>query len=288
MIGKLAVVGVGLIGGSFAAGLRRAGAVREVVGLGRTRDALARARSLGLIDAAHDDPGEALRGADVVMLAMPVGATHAALARIAPHLGPATILTDAGSTKSDVIAAARAVLGEAFPRFVPGHPIAGAEKSGPEAARDDLFEGRKTVLTPVAETAPEAARLVRRLWEACGADVREMPAGTHDAVFATVSHLPHLLAYALVHEVASQPEAATFFEYAASGFRDFTRIASSHPEMWRDICIANRVELGRQLERYRASLDRLQALVDAGDGAALEAVFARAREARDRWIAGRK
>jgi prephenate dehydrogenase len=288
VIGKLVVVGVGLIGGSFAAALRQAGAVREVAGLGRTRAALARAQAVGLIDAAHDDPAEALRDADLVMLAMPVGATQAALARIAPHLGPDTFVTDAGSTKSDVIAAARATLGDAFARFVPGHPIAGAEKSGPDAANAELFRGRKTVLTPVDGTSRAGVDRVRALWEACGADVREMSPQAHDAVFATVSHLPHVLAYALVHEVASQPDSATFFEYAAGGFRDFTRIASSHPAMWRDICVANRVELGRQLERYRATLDRLQQLVDAGDGAALEAVFVHAREAREHWIAGRK
>jgi prephenate dehydrogenase len=288
VIGRLVVVGVGLIGGSFAAALRRAGAVREVVGLGRTREALGRARELGLIDAACDDAAEALRGADLVMLAMPVGATRVALERIAPHLGPATIVTDAGSTKTDVVAAARAVLGPAFARFVPGHPIAGAEKSGADAAFPDLFRGRKTVLTPGAETSPEALRAVRAAWESSGAEVREMSPDAHDAIFAAVSHLPHLLAYALVHDVASRPQAATLFEYAASGFRDFTRIASSHPEMWRDICVANRAALSRELGRYRAALDAMQRLVDAGDGPALEALFRDAREARDRWIAAQR
>jgi prephenate dehydrogenase len=288
VIGRLVVVGVGLIGGSFAAALRRAGAVREVVGLGRTREALGRARELGLIDAACDDAAEALRGADLVMLAMPVGATRVALERIAPHLGPATIVTDAGSTKTDVVAAARAVLGPAFARFVPGHPIAGAEKSGADAAFPDLFRGRKTVLTPGAETSPEALRAVRAAWESSGAEVREMSPDAHDAIFAAVSHLPHLLAYALVHDVASRPQAATLFEYAASGFRDFTRIASSHPEMWRDICVANRAALSRELVRYRAALDAMQRLVDAGDGPALEALFRDAREARDRWIAAQR
>jgi prephenate dehydrogenase len=288
VIERLVVVGVGLIGGSYAAALRRAGKVRRVVGLGRTQAALARAREIGLIDEAHDDAAAALRGADLVMLAMPVGATRAALERIAPHLGPAALVTDAGSTKSDVVHAARAALGAAFPRFVPGHPIAGAEKSGADAAFADLFNGRKTILTPVAETRPDAVEHVRATWQACGADVRVMAAATHDAVFATVSHLPHLLAYALVHDVAAQPDAATYFEYAASGFRDFTRIASSHPEMWRDICVANRVELGKQLERYRASLAALQRVLDAGDGAALETVFRDAREARDRWIAAQQ
>jgi prephenate dehydrogenase len=222
------------------------------------------------------------------MLAMPVGATRAALERIAPHLGPATIVTDAGSTKADVVAAARAVLGPPFARFVPGHPIAGAEKSGADAAFPDLFRGRKTVLAPAAETSPEALRAVRAAWESCGAEVREMSPDAHDAIFAAVSHLPHLLAYALVHDVASRPQAATLFEYAASGFRDFTRIASSHPEMWRDICVANRAALSRELVRYRAALDDMQRLVDAGDGPALEALFRDAREARDRWIAAQR
>ena len=288
MIERLVVVGVGLIGGSYAAALRQAGAVRRVVGLGRTQAALARAKEIGLVDEAHDDAAAALRGADLVMLAMPVGATQAALARIAPHLGADAVVTDAGSTKSDVIAAARAALGAAFSRFVPGHPIAGAEKSGADAAFADLYQGRKTVLTPVAETRADALEKVRETWRLCGADVRIMAADTHDKVFATVSHLPHLLAYALVHDVATHADAATFFEYAASGFRDFTRIASSHPEMWRDICVANRVELGRQLDRYRTSLDELQRLLDAGDGAALETVFRDARDARNRWIAGQQ
>jgi prephenate dehydrogenase len=285
VIGRLVVVGVGLIGGSFAAAVKRAGAVREVVGLGRSREALARARALGVVDAIHDDPAPALAGADVVMLAMPVGATGAALARVAPHLGAATVVTDAGSTKSDVVAAARAVLGAALPRFVPGHPISGAEKSGPDAAHAGLFQGRKVILTPLPETLPAAFATVRALWEACDADVRVMKAEEHDAVFAAVSHLPHVLAYALVHDVAAQPNAATLFEYAASGFRDFTRIASSHPEMWRDICVANAAELGRQLARYREALEALQRLVDAGDGPALEALFRDARDARDRWMA---
>lgn len=286
MIERLVVVGVGLIGGSFAAAMRRAGEVRRIVGLGRTRAALERALALGIIDEAQDDAAAALRGADLVFLAMPVGATRAALVRVAPHLGAETILTDAGSTKADVVAAARAALGVAFPRFVPGHPIAGAEKSGADAAFADLFRGRKTVLAPEPETRADAVERVAALWRLCGAEVRRMPAGLHDAVFATVSHLPHLLAYALVHEVAGRPEAATLFDYAASGFRDFTRIASSHPEMWRDICVANRVELGRALAQYRAALDGLQRLLDAGDGAGLEAIFGDARTARDRWIAG--
>ncbi|MCU0804645.1 MAG: prephenate dehydrogenase/arogenate dehydrogenase family protein [Burkholderiales bacterium] len=284
-IDTLVVAGVGLIGGSFALALKQAGAVRRVVGLGRTRASLERAAALGVIDEAADDPAHALAHADLVMLAMPVGQTVAVLERIAPHLRADAVVTDAGSTKRDVIDAARAVLKGAFPRFVPGHPIAGAESSGADAARADLFRGRKTVLTPLAVTDARAVARVAGAWRACGADVREMPAEEHDAVFAAVSHLPHLLAFALVHELAEQPNAATLFDYAAGGFRDFTRIASSHPEMWRDICLANRECVGEALARYRSELDRLQRLLAAGDAEAIERTFAEARAARNAWLA---
>jgi len=284
-IERLVVAGVGLIGGSFALALKQAGAVGRVVGLGRTRRSLDRAVELGVIDEAADDAASALRDADLVMLAMPVGQTAAVLERIAGHVGAKTIVTDAGSTKRDVIEAARAVLKDAWPRFVPGHPIAGAESSGAEAARADLFRGRKAVLTPLPETDAPAVRLVADAWRACGAEVREMSAAEHDGVFAAVSHLPHLLAFALVHDVAQQPNAATLFDYAASGFRDFTRIASSHPEMWRDICLANREQLAEALTRYQTELDSLRRMLAAGDAASVERVFADARAARNAWLA---
>ncbi|MCL4798123.1 MAG: prephenate dehydrogenase/arogenate dehydrogenase family protein [Burkholderiales bacterium] len=282
-IGKLAVVGVGLIGGSFALAARRANAVGRVVGVGRSRANIDRARALGVIDA-DADAAEAVRDAELVFLAMPVGQTAAVLAEIAPHLGPETVVTDAGSTKSDVVAAARAALGAAVARFVPGHPIAGAEHSGVAAARADLFDGKRTVLTPLAETDAAAAARVRELWRACGADVREMTPEVHDRIFAAVSHLPHLLAYALVHDVASHASAQELFDYAASGFRDFTRIASSHPEMWRDICIANRAALLGELDRYEEVLREVRALLDSGDAAGLERLFDGARAARNRWL----
>jgi len=284
-IERLVVAGVGLIGGSFALALKQAGAVGRVVGLGRTRRSLDRAVELGVIDEAADDAAAALRDADLVMLAMPVGQAAAVLERIAGHVGAKTIVTDAGSTKRDVIEAARAVLRDAWPRFVPGHPIAGAESSGAEAARADLFRGRKAVLTPLPETDAPAVRLVTDAWRACGAEVREMSAAEHDGVFAAVSHLPHLLAFALVHDVAQQPNAATLFDYAASGFRDFTRIASSHPEMWRDICLANREQLAEALTRYQTELDSLRRMLAAGDAASVERVFADARAARNAWLA---
>jgi prephenate dehydrogenase len=282
---KVAVVGVGLIGGSFALALKDAGAVAKVVGLGRTRASLERARALGVVDEAHEDPRAALRGAQLVLLAMPVGQTRAVLERVAPHVDADAVITDAGSTKSDVIAAARDVLGARLAGFVPAHPIAGGEASGADAARAELFRGRRAVITPLAENRPEAVALVRDAWRACGADVREMDAATHDRVFAVVSHLPHLLAFALVSQVLAHDDPEQLFDYAAGGFRDFTRIASSHPEMWRDICLANRERLGVELDRYLAMLGTFRADLRAGDGRALEEAFGAAREARNAWLA---
>jgi prephenate dehydrogenase len=282
-LGKLVVVGVGLIGGSFALALREAGGVERVVGVGRSKETLEQARRLGIIDEAAFD-FECAREADMVMLAMPVGQTRAVLARLAPHLGPATVVTDAGSTKADVVTAAREVLGSALERFVPGHPVAGTEHSGPDAAFAELFEGRRVIITPLAETAPPALAKVRAAWEACGAQVQELPPQMHDQVLALVSHLPHLLAFALVDQVARHEQRERLFAYAAGGFRDFTRIASSHPEMWRDICLANRAAVLAELARYQEHLGELQRALEAADGACLEAVFTRAREARNRWL----
>jgi prephenate dehydrogenase len=283
---KLAVVGVGLIGGSFALALRRAGCVAQITGVGRSRANLERAKALGVIDG---DAGleDAVRGADLVFLATPVGATGPVLRTIAPHLGADTVVTDAGSTKRDVVAAAREALGARFARFVPGHPIAGAEQSGVEAARAELFSGKRTVLTPVAETAADAFATVRELWRACGAEVHEMTPETQDQVFAAVSHLPHLVAYALVHDIATHESADLLFEYAASGFRDFTRIASSHPEMWRDICMANRTALLAELAKFESVLADARRLLEARDAAGLERLFEGARRARDGWLARR-
>ena len=194
------------------------------------------------------------------------------------------LITDAGSTKRDVIAAARGALGTRIAQFVPAHPVAGAEQSGAAAASADLFRDRRVVLTPLAENRPEAVQGVQNLWEACGARVTRLGAEEHDAVLAAVSHLPHLLAYALVHDIAKRPNAEQLFAYAAGGFRDFTRIASSHPEMWRDICVANRDRLLAELSSYEGGLKALRALVQAGDGAALEKLFTEARDARNRWL----
>lgn len=277
------MIGAGLIGGSFALALKRAGAVVEVVGIGRRAATLERARELGVIDRIGAG-AQAVRGCDLVMLAMPVGQTGAVLRAVAPHLDAEAIVTDAGSTKADVVEAARAALGGAFARFVPGHPVAGAELSGPDAARAGLFERRHVILTPVGGTSREALARVRSTWESTGARVSELDVATHDAVLASISHLPHALAFALVEMIAARDNADQLFGFAAGGFRDFTRIASSHPEMWRDIFLANRGALLAELDAYGGALARLRALVAEGDGPELQALFERARAARNAWL----
>ncbi len=283
---KVAVIGVGLIGGSFALALKAAKLAGTVAGAGRGAANLKLALEQGVIDSIARDAADAARDADLVLVAAPVAQFSPLFAAIAPVLKPGALLTDAGSTKRDVVAAARAGLGAKLAQFVPAHPIAGAERSGAGAASAGLFQGRRVVLAPLAENAPETVAAVEQAWVACGARVSRMDPDEHDAVLAAVSHLPHLLAYALVHEIAGRDNAGQLFGYAAGGFRDFTRIASSHPEMWRDICVANRDALLAELDRFQAKLEALRPLVARGDGAALEQLFAEARGARDRWLAG--
>ncbi len=283
LIGRLVVVGVGLIGGSFAAALRRAGQVGEVVGVGRSADSKREALELGLIDRAESDWAAALAGADLVLLAMPVGQMEGVMSAMLPHLPVHTVVTDAGSTKGDVVAAARSCFGERVGQFVPGHPIAGAEKSGPQAARADLYERRRVVLTPLAENGGAAIELVRQAWLACGALLTVTTPEHHDRWLASVSHLPHLLSFALVSELAARPNAEEIFNLAGGGFRDFTRIAASHPEMWRDIFFANREALLTELSAYETELARYRALIESGDAARLEALIGTAREARTAW-----
>ncbi|MCG6950933.1 MAG: prephenate dehydrogenase/arogenate dehydrogenase family protein [Betaproteobacteria bacterium] len=283
---RVAIIGVGLIGGSFALALKAAGACGSVIGVGRNPDNLARARALGVIDAEASDAGEAAEGADLILLAAPVAQTPQILRALAPRLAPRALVTDAGSTKRDAVAAARGALGARVAQFVPGHPIAGAEASGVAAARVDLFRGERVVLTPLEENGAEAVARIEALWTLCGARVSSMTPEAHDAVFAAVSHLPHLLAYALVHAFAERDDHGQLFDNAGAGFRDFTRIASSHPEMWRDICLANRDLLVAECLRYREALDALRAMVERGDGAGLERLFAAARDARNAWLQG--
>ncbi|WP_426100559.1 prephenate dehydrogenase [Massilia sp. TSP1-1-2] len=280
---KVVIVGVGLIGGSFARALRAAGAVKTLVGVGRSHAALARALELGIVDQVASIEA-AMQGADLVLIAAPVAQTGRILASMLPFLEPHTVITDAGSTKTDVAQAARAALGERVGQFVPGHPIAGRETNGPDAAIVDLYQGKKTVLTPLTENAAADVARVAAAWTACGAVIHHLTPQEHDKVFASVSHLPHLLAYALVNDIAAKPHAALLFQFAASGFRDFTRIAGSSPEMWRDITLANQPALLAELDAYLAQLTGLRAMLAAGDGAGIEAVYANAQRARCRWI----
>lgn len=280
---KVVVFGVGLIGGSFALALKAGGQVGEVVGFGRTLGSLTQALELGLLDRIGFNVGQEVSNADLVLIAAPVGRSGEIMARLANCIGPQTVVTDAGSTKQDVIVAAREHFAERIGQFVPGHPIAGAENSGAAAARADLYRQRQVVLTPLAENPPALVARVRAAWECCGALVRELNAEEHDHVFAAVSHLPHLLSFALVHELAQRGNRDLLFDFAASGFRDFTRIAASHPEMWRDICLANRSALLSELDRYRTQLDGLRAALADGDGERLEGVFNLARETRRAW-----
>ena len=282
----LAVIGVGLIGGSFALALRRAGAVSSVVGFDRDAAALERAASLGVIDAAAGSISEAAKGADLVVVAVPVRAIGTVLHDVALAMQPGAVVTDVGSTKADVTRTARAELRERFARFVPGHPIAGREASGVDAAAADLFRGARVVLTPSSDTAADAIELVRGAWEAALGRVTTMQAEEHDRIFAAVSHLPHLLSFALVSEIAGRDNAADLFSFAAGGFRDFTRIAASSPEMWRDIALQNRAALLDELDRYASRLAVFRALIDKGEGPGLERLMAEARNARRAWAAG--
>jgi prephenate dehydrogenase len=283
MLGKVVVIGVGLIGGSFALALKKAGAVGEVVGMGRSPKVLERALELGIVDSITVSSEQAMRGASLVLIAAPVAQTQAILAALEPYLEPHTVVTDAGSTKGDVVHAARAALGNKIGQFVPGHPIAGRESNGPDAAIDDLYVGKKTVITALPENRVGDVELVAGAWQACGALIHHLSPQEHDRVFAAVSHLPHLLAFALVDDIANKPHAELLFQYAASGFRDFTRIAGSSAEMWRDISLANRDALLGELDAYLAQLTALRGKLADGDGAALEAVYANARRARRAW-----
>lgn len=283
MINRLCIVGVGLIGGSLAKDLRRLELCREVIGCSRSREHLERARELGIIDAYHLDPAKAVAGADMVVLAVPLGAMAKVLTAMAGGLADQSVLTDVGSAKLSVLDAVRAAFGKMPENFVPAHPIAGTEHSGVEAAVDGLFEGRRVILTPVAETQPEATERVRGMWRSVGAEVLEMDAAHHDEVLAATSHLPHMLAYTLVDMLGRMEERVEIFRYAAGGLRDFTRIASSDPQMWHDICIANRDALVGALDHFHGDLGVAIDAIRDGDGATIKALFERAKRLRDRY-----
>ena len=285
-LGKLVIIGVGLIGGSFALALRKAGLVKHIVGIGRSQQNMQCAVACGVIDEIAADMASALHQADLVLLAMPVGQTAHIMERIAPHLQANTIITDAGSTKQDVIAAARHHLPmQNRHHFVPGHPIAGTEQSGAQAAQADLYRNKHVILTPLPETSIDAVDRISELWQACGAQVSLMPAHEHDQVLAATSHLPHILAFTMMnhlHHSTSNPE--NLLRFAGSGFRDFTRIASSSPEMWRDICLANREALLKQIDAYQNELIALQDMLKNNNGEALQQAFFQAREVRESWL----
>ena len=284
MINRLALIGVGLIGGSLARALRDAGHVREVIGYGRGLANLQRAVELGVADRVETSLPAVVRDADMVVLATPVGSMAGILGAITPYLARDAVVTDVGSVKGTIVEAARAVLGEKLSSFVPGHPIAGTERTGVEASFSSLFVGRRVVLTPLPETRAEAVARVRAMWQAAGAEVVSMSVEHHDAVLAATSHLPHLLAYALVDMLARLDDSREIFAYAAGGFRDFTRIASSDPVMWRDISLANRTAIVKMLKKYRTELNGLIAAVDAGDAVMLQTLFERAKAARDALV----
>lgn len=282
---------MGLIGGSVALALKKASqthAIPQIVGVGRTSASLKTALDLGVIDIACTDIAAALQNADLVLIATPVAQTPAILQAIKPHLSINTVITDAGSTKGDVLRCAEEILGAQFNQFIGGHPIAGAEKSGVTAAKTDLYLHKNVVLTPTSATNKQAISIATKLWQACGANVSEMSAATHDSIFAAVSHLPHLLAFALVDDIASRPNAEQLFGFAASGFRDFTRIAGSHSEMWRDISLANKSALLSELTAYQAELATVKTLLENEDGAGLQALFERASVARNGWAESKK
>jgi len=286
MIKRIAIIGVGLIGGSLARALRVAGEVGEIVGCGRGRPNLERALELGVIDRATDDPAAAVVDADMTFLSVPLGGMAGIFAAIKDTLAPDAVITDGGSVKGSVVEDARRVFGAVPARLVPGHPIAGTEHSGVEASFAELYHQRRVILTPLPHTDPQALQRVERMWQACGAAVTCMEVAHHDEVLAATSHLPHMLAFSLVDLLARMKENDEIFQYAAGGFRDFTRIASSSPIMWRDICVANRDALRTMLRRFAGELHDLADALDEASGVELLQIFERAKAARDRYRTG--
>lgn len=281
LIRRLCIIGVGLIGGSLARALRQAGAVGEIIGAGRHKESLQKALELEVIDRYETDLTRAVVGADVVVVAVPLGVMPEVFAAIADSLPPDCVLTDVGSAKGTVVEDVRQAFGHIPPTFVPGHPIAGTERSGVEASFPELFQNRRVILTPLPETGAGAHGLVRKIWEMTGAEVVDMGVKHHDEVLAATSHLPHVLAYCLVDTLAREDDRAEIFRYAAGGFRDFTRIASSDPRMWRDICISNRNALVEVIGHFSQDLARLTEAIQNGDSQKILEIFQRAKRARD-------
>lgn len=280
-IERLAVVGVGLIGGSFVRALRAAGVVKSIVGFDTNRSNLEHARSLGIIDEAAESAGDAVRHADVVFISVPSCSIAAVVGTIAPHLPPGCIVTDGGSVKNDVVASCAPLMPSGC-FFIGGHPIAGTEHSGAAASFAELYQGKRCILTPTADADAAALETVSRLWQSAGAVVSMMEPGHHDRIFAEISHLPHVIAYALVHAVGTADvEGENVLSYTAGGFRDFTRIASSDPVMWRDIALMNRRALLASIDGFSASLVELRRRIETGDSEGLSEFFTTAKQFRD-------
>ena len=280
LIKKLSIIGVGLIGASLASGLKKAGMCKEVIGCGRGVKNLQQAIDLGIIDRYYHDPAQAVEGADVVIVAVPLGSIANIFKSINEALSPQAIITDVGSAKLSVIADAKQHLTN-LTYFVPGHPIAGSEKSGVTAAKSDLFSGNRVILTPIAETNSQATELVRTMWQTVGAKVADMSASHHDQVLAATSHLPHLLAYSLVNTLAKMDSKTEIFQFAAGGFRDFTRIASSDPQMWHDICLSNKDAILQMLEHFNTDLNQLIKHIKQQDSEQIATIFSDAKNVRD-------
>jgi prephenate dehydrogenase len=280
---RLALIGCGLMGGSFALAARQAGLVRSIVGFSASEKTRQRARELRVIDQACASVAEAVHGADLVLLAVPVGAMRESFAAMVPALSAQTLLMDVGSTKCDVIAAAVATLGDKLGCFVPAHPIAGKEVAGIDHADAQLYQDRRTILTPLSSNSIRQTKLAHDVWSALGSQVSTLTPEAHDATFAAVSHLPHLLAFAAINALTAQPDGADFLDMAGPGFRDFSRIAASDPAVWRDILSANRTEVLAQLAHFRASLAQFEAAMQQGDTTGLQQLIQQASDVRSGW-----
>ncbi len=286
MFNQLGVIGCGLMGGSFALALKRAGLVKRVMGYSKSPSTTARAKEMGVIDVAAESALLAVSGSDIVLIAVPVAATETTFKAIRHLVEPGVLFMDVGSTKRDVVDAARRVLRERVGSFVPAHPIAGKEQSGIGHADAALYSGRQVILTPLAQTSADLVQKATDVWSAIGAQVLKMSPENHDAAFAAVSHLPHLLAFAYFSSVVNQPAGKDFLSLAGPGFRDFTRIAASSPEMWRDVLVANREEILKQSQRFRHALDALEHVMKTGNADALEDLIRGAAEGRANWHMG--
>jgi len=282
-IKRLVIVGVGLIGGSLASSLKKLHLVDEIIGVGRSEENLITAHKMGLLDLYLTDPESIPSDADIVLIAVPVAQTKLVFEVVARKVSNSAIITDVGSTKEDIISIAREALGNSFGRFVPAHPIAGGEKNGAIAASDDLFLDKNVVVTPVEGTSESAVNTVERMWQSVGANIVRLDASSHDVIFSAVSHLPHVVSFALVSMLAARSDSQQLFSFAASGFRDFSRIAGSSPEMWKDICQSNKDKVLSDISDFKNVLEKIEQMMMGGDFGSLLNMFQQASDARNKW-----